>query len=390
MLRLSGFSKPFAALAAAAFFIGATAWSGHMLTFLPLLALPILFKHCPNTQTRLTLLFCYYSGSIWQVMPGSAQFFGPAAGLHPLSILTLWLVSSAVLTAPWLWLIFAKDKPAAWVFPIGLCMTAMLPTGVTNPLTVAGVLFPGLAWAGLAITIVSFGTIANYPRRTLGAIAILAAICYVSHPHPATTRGIWEGHQTQLGGAVITRETPQQIYRAVSYVQASAIESRASFQVYPEAIISHWTPIADEFWSDTFQSLRDNHQTILFGVEQSTGRHGQYLNELLVRGAYTATYQQRVPIPYAMWRPWDHRGVPLNYLGASTITLGPWRAAPVICYEQLLMAPVLISMAHDPNVIVSVANDYWTNGTSIAAIQESAITSWSRLFRVPIITATNR
>lgn len=389
MLRLYGFFKPFALFAAAAFFVGITAWSGHMLTFLLLLALPILFKHCQNTLTRLTLLFCYYSGSIWQIMPGSAQFFGPEAGLHPLSILTLWLVSSAVLTAPWLWLIFARNVSVAWAFPIGLCITAMLPTGIANPLTVAGVLFPGLAWAGLAITIVSFGTIANYPRHTLGTIAILATICYISHPHPVTVGGIWQGHNTKLGGAVITRETPQQIYRAVSYVQTSAIESKASFQVYPEAIVSHWTPIADEFWADTFQNLRENGQTILFGVERSIG-HGQYLNELLVRGAYTANYQQRVPIPYAMWRPWDHRGVPLNYFGASTITLGSWRAAPVICYEQLLMAPVLISMAHDANIIVSVANDYWTDGTSIAEIQKSAITSWARLFQVPIITATNR
>ncbi len=390
MPSLSGFSKTFAAISAAAFVVGATAWSGHLYGFVVLLALPVLFNNCTNTATRLVLLFCYYAGSIWEVMPGATQFFGNAAPLHPLWILTLWLVSTAVLTAPWLWLIFAPRTKTEWAFPIGLCLTAMLPTGVVNPLTVAGVLFPGLGWAGLAITILVFATISKYTGRTLAAALILNTICYVSHPDAPTTHGVWEAHQTQLGGSEITRETPQQLYRAVSYVQTSAAESKSEIQVYPEAIISHWTPIADEFWDDTFTDLRAHHQTILFGAEQNTGHRGQYLNEILVRGEYTATYQQRIPIPYAMWRPWDHKGVPMYYFGPATLTVGRWKAAPVICYEQLLMAPVLISMTHNPNVIVSIANDYWTNGTPIAEIQQSAITSWSRLFRVPLVSATNR
>lgn len=391
MQHPSGFSKHEILLYSAAALAGIVAWSGYFYAFLALLSLPILFKQCASTRARLILLYCYYAGSIWEVMPGAAQFFGDSAtAMHPLSLLTLWLVSTAVLTAPWLWMILRPNTKAEWAFPIGLCVTAMLPTGVTNPLTVAGVLFPGLGWAGLAITIVLFGSIAKYQWRSLGTALILSVICYVSRSELPSTRGAWEGHHTTLGGSELTKQTPQKLYAAVSYVQNTALESDAKFQVYPEGIITHWTPVADEFWQDTYSSLRDNHQTILFGVEQSTRQKGQYLNAILVRGEYTATYQQRVPIPYAMWRPWDNRGVPLNYFGPPILKVGRWKTAPVICYEQLLMAPVLISMTQRPDVIVSIANEYWTHGTRITEIQDSAITSWSRLFHVPLVTATNR
>jgi hypothetical protein len=91
-----------------------------------------------------------------------------------------------------------------------------------------------------------------------------------------------------------------------------------------------------------------------------------------------------------MWRPWDNIGVPIHYFGPSILSVGPSRAAPIICYEQLLVAPILISVEHRPEVIVAIANDYWTKGTYIAEIQQSAIEAWSRLFWIPVVSATNR
>jgi hypothetical protein len=91
-----------------------------------------------------------------------------------------------------------------------------------------------------------------------------------------------------------------------------------------------------------------------------------------------------------MWRPWDEIGVPIHYFGPSILFVGPRRAAPIICYEQLLVAPILISMEHNPEVIVKIANDYWTKSTYIAEIQQSAIEAWSRLFWIPLVSATNR
>jgi hypothetical protein len=176
----SGSFKSTAITALAAIAIGALAWSGHFFAFLGLLALPIVFKCAKGPPQRLTVLGCYYAASIWPVMPGATQFFGDNAGLHPLSILILWFISSLVLTLPWIWLLLTPGIEAEWALPIGLCITALLPTGVVNPITVAGVLFPGLGWAGLVATIILFGTLSRFRLYSVAITAMLSAICYVS------------------------------------------------------------------------------------------------------------------------------------------------------------------------------------------------------------------
>jgi hypothetical protein len=336
------------------------------------------------------VLGCYYAASIWPVMPGATQFFGDNAGLHPLSILILWLISSLVLTLPWAWLLLTSGIEAEWALPVGLCLTALLPTGVVNPITVAGVLFPGLGWAGLIATIILFGTLSRFRLYSVAITAMLSAICYVSHPGIPAVPSTWQGHDTELGGSELSKQTPMALYKAVVYVQETAFDSNVQIQVYPEGIINHWTPSAEGFWQSTYSELQQNHQSILFGAEEYGPHGGQYRNELLLRGQYTATFQQRIPIPYAMWRPWDNIGVPIHYFGPATLAIGPRRAAPIICYEQLLVAPVLLSAQQKPDVFLAIANDYWAKDTYIPNIQQAAITAWSRLFWIPLVTATNR
>ena len=386
----SGSSKSTAITALAASAIGAVAWSGHFFALLALLALPMVFKNAKGPAQRLAVLGCYYAASIWPVMPGASQFFGDNAGLHPLSILILWLISSLALTLPWVWLLLTPGIQAEWAFPIGLCITALLPTGVVNPITVAGVLFPGLGWAGLIATIILFGALSRFRLYSVAITAMLSAICYVSHPGIPVVPSTWQGHDTELGGSELSKQTSMALYNAVVYVQETAFDSNAPIQVFPEGIINHWTPSAEGFWQSTYSELQQNHQSILFGAEEYGPHGGQYRNELLLRGQYTATFQQRFPIPYAMWRPWDNIGVPIHYFGPATLAIGPRRAAPIICYEQLLVAPVLLSAQQKPDVFLAIANDYWAKDTYIPNIQQTAITAWSRLFWIPLVTATNK
>ena len=179
------------------------------------------------------------------------------------------------------------------------------------------------------------------------------------------------------------------LYKAVVYVQETALDSNAKLQVFPEGLINHWTPSAEGFWQSTYSELEQNHQSILFGAEENLPHRGQYRNELLLRGEYTATFQQRVPIPYAMWRPWDKIGVPIHYFGPSILSVGPRRAAPIICYEQLLVAPILISIEHNPERDRINRKPLLDKGTYIVEIQRTAIQAWSRLFWIPVVSATN-
>ena len=111
---------------------------------------------------------------------------------------------------------------------------------------------------------------------------------------------------------------------------------------------------------------------------------------LLVRGEEnTALYQERIPIPIAMWEPLGDEGVPLNLVARGTIRIRNQIAAVLICYEQVLVWPFLSSALEHPTVLLTTSNDYWAKDTRIPAIQQSSAASWARLFHLPVLSASN-
>ncbi len=114
-----------------------------------------------------------------------------------------------------------------------------------------------------------------------------------------------------------------------------------------------------------------------------------YKNEILIRGAQTGEFVQRVPIPIGMWLPYTQSGVPLNLSGPGTIFIAGQRTAIVVCYEQLIGWPILASFPEKPSVIVAVSNDVWVAGTKIPEIEQTELRSWAALFYVPILFAAN-
>ena len=116
---------------------------------------------------------------------------------------------------------------------------------------------------------------------------------------------------------------------------------------------------------------------------------GSYFNAVVVRGSDLTTFRQRIPVPIAMWNPFVRNGAPMNLLGPGILGVRRERVALLICYEQLLVWPVLTSMAQNPTVIVAIANDHWATGTTIPRFQLSAVRAWSRLFAVPYLSAVN-
>ena len=111
---------------------------------------------------------------------------------------------------------------------------------------------------------------------------------------------------------------------------------------------------------------------------------------LLARGEEnTALYQERIPIPIAMWEPLGDEGVPLNLVARGTIRIRNQTAVVLICYEQVLVWPFLSSALEHPKILLTTSNDYWAKNTRIPAIQQSSTTSWARLFHLPVLSATN-
>jgi hypothetical protein len=112
-------------------------------------------------------------------------------------------------------------------------------------------------------------------------------------------------------------------------------------------------------------------------------------NTLLIVGAESAVFYQRVPVPVGMWRPFTRISVPLRLDAPGVLTIDHQRAAVLICYEQLLTFPILASMLEHPTVIVGISNTFWVDHTTIPRYQVAALRAWAKLFHLPFFLAVN-
>lgn len=392
MLSLSGRSRT-ALFVLMGFAVGAAAWSGQLWTLALLLFLPVVLHYGTTTQTpardNAAAILAYHAGSTWTLLPGARLFFGNT--FRPLDTLALWIAVILVLSVPWLLVRFFRAERVWWGLVLAMAVASVLPTGIANPITAAGVLFPGTAWAGLLLTFILFGAIAARPRQALFTGLCCAAFCNVIYRGMPRIPVQYEAVNTNYGGSGLRGTAPLKEFANARDIQHRALASQAKVIVFPETVIHRWNDATDMFWQNTFDELEKQGKTVFVGAEKSipTNRH-QYLNVIEVRGAQRAEYRQRIPLPYAMWRPLSHDGVPLYFFGPSVVNIDGHDVAPLICYEQLLIEPVLKAMVQRPQILVGLANDYWARGTSIPAIQRSALSAWSRLFWIPSVSAVNQ
>jgi apolipoprotein N-acyltransferase len=187
-------------------------------------------------------------------------------------------------------------------------------------------------------------------------------------------------------------DTPNPLaeYKAAQSIQETALSSSARVIVFPETVVSNWNDATDAFWSEPVDLIGRTGKTILVGARVSDTETRHYFNAIVIRGNdRQADFLQRIPIPIAMWIPGSERGVPLRLDGAGTLQIAGRKAAVLICYEQLLIWPVLTSFREHPDLLIGIANDYWARSTSVPDIQWACVTSWARLFRVPMLWAEN-
>jgi predicted amidohydrolase len=402
--------------------IGLALSSAHPMGIILSVGVPALTLVQSTRRWSYAAALSYYGGALWSIIPGARNFFGSDSSF--LDALVLWIVSGLLLAIPWA-LVWTKDRrQILWRAPVGLILSAVPPMGFigwASPLTSAGLLFPGSSWLGLVGCALAMGALALRPKPTilvLGTVAIGLNLFFVS----PSLNG-WQGINTNLGAVSGEQASALAQFEAVEYVQRRALASNERVIVFPEAIVPSWTPATDSFWEDTINKLRSSGKTIIVGAKvidaqpaspfsaddfalslatlQSTPAVPHvsplsrvddataYRNVLIVRGLENTMFDQRMPVPISMWRPFTTGGVQLHLRGPAILPVEGQRAAVLICYEQLLTWPILTSLIGKPTVIVAVANDYWARGTTIPDFQRSAVRAWARLMSIPYVSATN-
>jgi hypothetical protein len=380
----------------------------------------------PTRRWAYTSALFYYGGALWPIIPGARNFFGPRASV--LETVALWIVSSLLLALPW-FLAWKKDRQhLLWRAPVGLILSVLPPLGLigwASPLTSAGFLFPGTSWFGLIGCAVATGALAWRPKSAIVVLSILAIginLYSVSAADVPSLTG-WQGVNTNFGAESKEQSSPLAEFQAAEFIQSQAVNSNARVVVFPESVVSTWTAATDSFWQDAIIRLRTAGRTIIVGAKvieaqpesafsaddfamsistlrsapvgpllnspSQAARWPGYRNVLIVRGHENTMFDQRIPVPVSMWKPFARSGVQLHLAGPAVLPLAGQRAAVLICYEQLLTWPILTSLLRRPTVIVAVANDYWAGGTTIPAFQLTAVRAWARLMALPYVSATN-
>ena len=341
-------------------------------------------------------MFCYYAAASWPLIPGARVFFGRQG--TPLIGLFLCLAAAALLALPW-GLLFTRG-PGKAALSVSLCilLTALPPLGIigwASPLLSAGVLFPGSKWLGLALILLFLSFFRSKPSPSAVCLMFCTLVFHLQYQPPRLPEG-WEAVNTNYGGVGQGDPDFTTEYNTHQSMQATILESHAAVLLFPEHMVMHWNESTQAFWGDTLTSVAAQHRSVLIGAginpaaPRNLSAQNRYLNVLMARGEEnTALYQERIPIPIAMWKPLGNDGVPLNLFARGTIRVHNENAAVLICYEQILVWPFLSSALEHPTILLTSSNDYWAKNTRIPAIQQSNAASWARLFHMPVLSATN-
>ena len=371
--------------------IGAVAWRAWWLIALALAIPMVVCGQRSRWQAALTAV-SYYGAASWPIIESYRSFAGD---LKPsLVAVLLWALASALLSLPLAAAWSENRRSLLWRTPLALFVTAVPPLGLivwASPLAAAGVVFPGMAWLGLVATafLPSVWLTSAKPFALSGPFVGASLLTHlISTPLPLLPH--WEAVETSI--ALENRSNPAEELLVSEAIQARARHSNAHVVVFPESVIPRWNAATEDFWEPTVRQLTADRKILVLGTGLSRPGSTGYENvALLVGSSPRSAFIQRIPVPIGMWQPFaTANSVPLRLRGAGTIAIAGERVAPLICYEQLLVWPMLHSALERPTVIIGMANQHWIRNTSVPATQRACLRAWSRLFALPLLIAENQ
>lgn len=363
---------------------------------------PVIWLRQRSRAAAYVCAAAYYLAALRSLPLVSRNFFGPKSGLP--SGIGLWIVAVSVLSLPWLWAWSPVRSRSLWRSPVALLATVVPPLGLigwASPAAAAGLLFPGTGYLGFGLTLLLPGFFTSGAEEGNAGVIGLALLLHLIPMSPAEIPKGWKAINTDFGPVAHERANLLREYQIGREIYDCAVHSNGRVIIFPEAVAADW--IGGLF--------RDVPKIVLLGVTESRrtpfnldatlaalnsspsetkfAAAANYRNQVLIRGAQTSEFVQRVPIPIGMWRPYTQSGVPLNLNGPGTILIDGHRTAIVICYEQLISWPILASFLENPSIIAAVSNNVWVTGTRIPEIEHTLMRSWAALFNLPVLFAEN-
>ena len=365
--------------------LGVVGWSGNPATLSLAMAFPALWSLAGSRFGAAVIAAAYFLGASRGLPEGVSIFFGSDIILG----LVLWLVASAafvgVHAACW-------TGRSGWHAPVRYLIANILmslpPLGIVgwaNPLTAAGIVLPRWGWLGLAMTLVLLMVATTKFRWPAVAVAGVLSIASVTSWEEPASPSRWKGVDTSFAGGREQYADYEQQRATTKLVQADAAAD-ASVVILPESAFGIWTPTTEALWT---RSLAGVPMTVVGGGVVLLDDGYENVMITLTSEDSEIVYRQRMPVPVSMWQPWSSGGAAAGFFGNAVVELNGVRLAILLCYEQLLVWPVLHSAWMQPDIMVATGNAWWTGSTNILPIQRAASVAWARLFNLPLTMAYN-
>lgn len=379
-----------AGLTLASVIVGVVGWSGEPLALPIVFAFPGLWSLAPSRLAAAVVSAGYFLAASRGLPQGVVNFYGSGFGAG----LWLWIAAALgfVIVHAVLWTA-RLGWGRALRYSVAAVLMSVPPFGIVgwaHPITAAGILFPGWGWWGLAVA--AIGLLAMTARIRPRAAVVLTGFWILSASSltsPDTPEG-WIGVDTAFGGGHGEHAGYAQHLETIALVR-STVDDGHDVVVLPESSAGIWTPTVEALWR---RALANLDVTVLVGAVIVD--HGGYDNVIVAVSSARAEilYRERMPVPVSMWRPWlawsgETGGARAHFFANPVVDVSGLKVAPLICYEQLLIWPIIQSALHRPEIIIATGNGWWTQGTNIVAIQKASAIAWAALFGIPVVMAFN-
>ena len=312
------------------------------------------------------------------------------------------------MSIPWL-SAYSKNRNLSNILTRTLLLTLLLfvpPLGYfiwMQPITCAGILFPGFGWLGFSLTILLMlkfvalrfsQSLSSSTKKCLifmtTAMLLLSLYANLNYQTPLAPKS-WLAINTHLGPA------PQNYFNLAKReftliaLAAQALNHGKKVIILPENIAANWLPGTQSQWQAVTQEARNQNANIILGT-QLDYQDQSHDNVLMVLGkAANHIYPARQPMPLGLWRPWSKNSYRIHWFSSGKFSLQGHVVAYLICYEDMVPWPIFSSWISKPypDLIISPANQWFAMPSGYLK-QQNIMLANARLFKLPILTAVNR